>query len=215
RHRPRVGVPLILGGLLTQAQLRLRIGGHRLEVLFGDVATFQRGAKPARRDVLALRGGKPFGPRAGNEIALDVAGCVAEIVRLVRADFERARADWLPDEEGGNFTATERGRQNLRIEVLHGDRLRIDLILGQILRNEPGAGRADTRRNRLAREILRLLDVLAGDNDVALGVALDDRDGAVVAFDTEEILHARQIAGHDDVALAGLECLEGGRSRRE
>src|SRR6185436_11981958 len=55
RERPRVGVPLILRGLLTQTQFGLRIGGNGLEVLFGDVASFHGCAQPARGDVLALR----------------------------------------------------------------------------------------------------------------------------------------------------------------
>ena len=162
-----------------------------------------------------MRGREPFGPRAGDQIALDVAGRVAEIVRLVWADLECARADRLPDEEGCDFTAAQRRRQDLGVEVLHGDGLRIDLVLGQVFRNEPGAGRSDARRDGLAGKILRRLDILAGNDDVAFGVALDHRDGAIVAFDAEEILHARQVAGHDDVALTGLESLEGGRSRRE
>ena len=50
------------------------------------------------------------------------------------------------------------------------------------------------------------------DRDVAFGIALDRGDGAVVALDAEEVLHARQVAGHDDVALPGLERLERGRA---
>ena len=91
----------------------------------------------------------------------------------------------------------------------------IDAVLGQILGNEPRPGRADARRDSLAGKILRLGDLLARDDDIAFGVAFDRRDRAVVALDAEEVLHARKVAGHDDVALSGLKRLESGRAGRE
>ena len=123
-------------------------------------------------------------------------------------DFHGARTYRLPDEKGCDFAATQRRRQHLRIEVLHGHRFRIDVVLGQIFGNKPGTGRADAGGDGLADEVLRRLDVVAGDRDIAFGVTLDHCDGAVIAVGTEEILHARQVAGHDDIALAGLESRE-------
>ena len=51
------------------------------------------------------------------------------------------------------------------------------------------------------------------DRDVAFGVALDHGDRAVVTVHAEKILHAGQVSGHDDVALAGLKRLECGGAR--
>src|SRR5581483_8421184 len=95
-----------------------------------------------------------LGPRAGDEIALDIALARGELVSVVRADLEGARADRLPYEEGGDIALAERRGQELRIEVLHRHRLRIDAILRQVLGDEPRAGRADARRHRLACQVL-------------------------------------------------------------
>src|SRR5215467_2433538 len=57
---------------------------------------------------------------------------------------------------------------------------------------------------------------LSCNSHVAFCVPLDNRDGAVISLDAKEILHARKVAGHDDVALAGLERLEcGGAGRKK
>jgi hypothetical protein len=89
-HRPDVGVPLLLRGAFAETQLGGRISRNRFEVLLRNLAARNGRAQPAGRDVLALRCGQPFRPRAGDQITLNVTGGVAQVVRLVWADFECA-----------------------------------------------------------------------------------------------------------------------------
>src|SRR5438067_695676 len=200
RYGPDVGVPLIARRLLTQAVDLRRIGGDRRKILLGFVAPLHDRAQEALHLVGAVGRVEELRPRARDEVSLDVASGIRELVRVVRADLERARADRLPDEESGDVAFAKRRRQELRVEVLHRHALRIDAVLGQVLGDEPRAGRADARGDGLAGEVFRRADVLARDHDVALGVALYGDKRLVLAGIVEEVLHARQVAGPDDVA---------------
>src|SRR5438067_8489465 len=200
RYRPDVGVPLVARRLLAQAVDLRRVGRHGLEIALRLVPAFHDRAQEALHLVGAVGGAQEFRPRTRDQVALDVAGGIRELVRVVGADLERARADRLPDEEGGDVAFAQRRRQELRVEVLHRHALRIDAVLGQVLGDEPRAGRADARGDGLAGEVFRRADVLARDHDVALGVALYGDKRLVLAGIVEEVLHARQVAGPDDVA---------------
>src|SRR6185437_6484674 len=143
----------------AEAELSGRVFGNGFEVSLGSVATFHGRAQPPRRNLLALGASKPLRPRAGDQIPLDVARCIGEVMRLIGANLERARSYWLPDEKSGYFAAAERRRQYLGVQTFHGDFIGVDAVLAQVFRNEPRAGRSDACCNCLSDQVLRLLDV--------------------------------------------------------
>ena len=44
----------------------------------------------------------------------------------------------------------------------------------------------------LAHKVLRLFDLVASDDDVPFGVSFNDRNGAIITFNAEKILHAAE-----------------------
>src|SRR6516162_7574972 len=103
RERTYVGVPLLARRFFAEIKLGLGIARDGGEVLLRDVAPLHRRPQPADCRVLALRTRKPFRACACDQVPLDVAGRVGQVVRFVRANLERARTDRLPDEKGGNL----------------------------------------------------------------------------------------------------------------
>src|ERR1700736_2607674 len=104
--------------LLTEIELGFCIASNGRKILLGRDAPLHRRAKEADDLLLAFGGVKKFRPGAGEEIALYIAGAIRQIVGVIRANFERARTDRLPDEEGGDVALAESGRQYLGIEIL-------------------------------------------------------------------------------------------------
>src|SRR6516165_10175421 len=99
RERTYVGVPLLARRFLAEIELGLGIGRDAGEVLLRDVAALHRRPQPADCRILALWTGKPFRARACDQVPLDIAGRIGQVMCLVRANLERARADRLPNEK--------------------------------------------------------------------------------------------------------------------
>src|SRR5262249_7039558 len=108
RERTYVGVPLLARRFLAEIKLGLGIGRDGGEILLRDVAALHRRPQPADCRILPLWARKPFRARARDQVPLDVAGRVGQVVRFVRTNLERARADRLPNEEGGNLASAQR-----------------------------------------------------------------------------------------------------------
>src|SRR5258708_7773477 len=176
RDRPKVGVPLLARRRLAQAVRRLGISGDGGEILLRLLSSLQHRAQEARDLVGAVGAGQELRPRPGDEIALDIAAGIREDMRLVRADLDGARSDRLPDEERVDVAAAQGRREELGVEVLDRDALRIDAVLGQELRDEPRPGGADAGGDDLATQGLRLRNRRARDRHLDLAVALDRRD---------------------------------------
>jgi hypothetical protein len=72
----------------------------RREVLLRLVASLHDRAQEPGDPVRAIGARQELRPRARDEVALDVAGGVAQDMSVVRADLQGARPDRLPDEKG-------------------------------------------------------------------------------------------------------------------
>src|SRR5437870_12792739 len=86
RYRPDVGIPLVARRLLAQAVDLRGIGGYRRKILLGLVPALHDGAQEARDLVGAVGGAQELGPRARDEVSLDVARGIRELMRVVGAD---------------------------------------------------------------------------------------------------------------------------------
>src|SRR5262245_50644138 len=188
RDRTRAVVPLLARRFLAEIERGLGVGRDGGQVLLRDVAALHRRPQPADCRILALWTGKPFRPRARDQVPLDVAGRIGQVMCFVRANLERARADRLPNEKGGNLTAAQRRGQDLRVQILYGDLRWIDPVLGQIFGNKPRPRGADPRRDGFSNQILWLCDLFSFAADVAFCVPLDNRNDTVLYVAATEIL---------------------------
>src|SRR5690606_11375309 len=99
---------------------------------------------------------------------------------LVWTNFNRARADRLPDEKCRDLPTAERRGHYLRIQVYNFYGCRIYVILTQILGYEPRSGGSDTRRDFLAYQILRRCNVFSRYRNVAFSIPFHYRDEPIV-----------------------------------
>src|SRR6516162_3461589 len=83
RERAYVGVPLLARRFLAEIELGLGIGSDGGEVLLRDVAPLHRRPQPADCRVLPLWASKPFRARARDQVPLDVAGRIGQVMCFV------------------------------------------------------------------------------------------------------------------------------------